>query len=80
MRSKVLKQNNLMLRSEHRERLEAWATSGSLISDSQCWGPASEATVAKLPPPQHNPRDHVASHSRYIYKLRIVARTGEGFA
>jgi hypothetical protein len=31
----VLKQNNLMLRSKRRERLEAWATSGSLISDNQ---------------------------------------------
>jgi hypothetical protein len=27
MRSEVLKQNNLMLRSERRERLEAWAAS-----------------------------------------------------
>jgi len=35
MRSKVLKQDNLMLRSERRERLEAWAASGSLISDGQ---------------------------------------------
>jgi hypothetical protein len=35
MRSKVLKQNNLMLRSERRERLEAWATGDSLISDGQ---------------------------------------------
>jgi uncharacterized protein (DUF486 family) len=35
MRSKVLKQNNLMLRSERRERLEAWATGYSPISDSQ---------------------------------------------
>jgi len=33
----VLKQNNLMLRSEHRERLEAWATGGSLIPDGQHW-------------------------------------------
>jgi hypothetical protein len=31
MRYKVLKQNNLILRSERRERLEAWATSDSLI-------------------------------------------------
>jgi hypothetical protein len=39
MRSKVLKQDNLMLRSE---RLETWATSGSLISDNQYYrtGPA----------------------------------------
>jgi hypothetical protein len=35
MRSKVLKQNNLMLRSERRERLEAWAASDSLILHSQ---------------------------------------------
>jgi hypothetical protein len=33
----VLKQNNLMLRSEHRERLEAWATSDSLILHSKYW-------------------------------------------
>jgi hypothetical protein len=31
----VLKQNNLMLRSERRERLEAWAASDSLILHSQ---------------------------------------------
>jgi hypothetical protein len=35
MRSKLLKQNNLMLRSERRERLEAWATSDPLISHSR---------------------------------------------
>src|SRR5580698_9480058 len=29
MRSNLLKQSNLMLRSEQRERLEAWAASGS---------------------------------------------------
>jgi hypothetical protein len=37
MRSKVLTQNNLMLRSERRERLEASATADSPISDSQYW-------------------------------------------
>jgi len=31
MRSNSLKHNNLMLRSERRERLEAWAESGSQI-------------------------------------------------
>jgi len=31
----VLKQNNLMLRSERRERLDSMATSDSLISHSQ---------------------------------------------
>src|SRR6266436_10418571 len=36
MRSNLLKHKNLMLRSEHRERLEAWATSDSPISHSQC--------------------------------------------
>jgi len=31
----LLKHNNLMLRSERRERLEAWAASDSPISHSQ---------------------------------------------
>jgi len=31
----LLKHNNLMLRSERRERLEAWAASESPISHSQ---------------------------------------------
>jgi hypothetical protein len=35
MRLNLLKQNNLMLRSERRERLEAWAASDRLISRSQ---------------------------------------------
>src|SRR5882762_9415967 len=35
MRSSLLKHNNLMLRSERRERLEAWAASDSPISHSQ---------------------------------------------
>jgi hypothetical protein len=34
MRSNLLKHNNLMLRSERRERLEAWAASDSPISHS----------------------------------------------
>ncbi len=41
MRSNSLKHNNLMLRSERRERLEAWAASDSPISHSQyyfAWG------------------------------------------
>src|SRR3977135_2843960 len=37
MRSNSLKHNNLMLRSERRERLEAWAASDSQISHSQYW-------------------------------------------
>jgi hypothetical protein len=32
----LLKHNNLMLRSERRERLEAWAASDSPSSHSQC--------------------------------------------
>jgi len=35
MRSSLLKHNNLMLRSERRERLEAWAASDSPVSHSQ---------------------------------------------
>src|SRR3981189_184670 len=35
MRSNSLKHNNLMLRSERRERLEAWAASDSPISHNQ---------------------------------------------
>src|SRR5712672_3388929 len=35
MRSNLLKHNNLMLRSERRERLEAWAASDSPISHSR---------------------------------------------
>src|SRR5712672_4373660 len=35
MRSNLLKHNNLMLRSERRERLEAWAARDSPISHSQ---------------------------------------------
>jgi MFS family permease len=35
MRSSLLKHNNLMLRSERRERLEAWAASDSPIFHSQ---------------------------------------------
>jgi hypothetical protein len=35
MRSTLLKHNNLMLRSERRERLEAWAASDSPVSHSQ---------------------------------------------
>src|SRR5712691_8678417 len=35
MRSNLLKHNNLMLRSERRERLEAWAASDPPISRSQ---------------------------------------------
>jgi hypothetical protein len=35
MRSNLMKHNNLMLRSERRERLEAWAASDSPISHSQ---------------------------------------------
>src|ERR1700716_1448434 len=34
-RSNLLKHNNLMLRSERRERLEAWAASDSPISHSR---------------------------------------------
>jgi hypothetical protein len=37
MRSNLLKHNNLMLRSERRERLEAWAASDSHIYDSRYW-------------------------------------------
>jgi hypothetical protein len=37
MRFNLLKHNNLMLRSERRERLEAWAASDSPISHSQYW-------------------------------------------
>jgi hypothetical protein len=37
MRFNLLKHNNLMLRSERRERLEAWAAGGSPISHSQYW-------------------------------------------
>jgi hypothetical protein len=37
MRSNSLKHNNLMLRSERRERLEAWTASDSSISQSQYW-------------------------------------------
>jgi hypothetical protein len=35
MRFNLLKHNNLMLRSERRERLEAWAANDSPISHSQ---------------------------------------------
>jgi hypothetical protein len=35
MKSNLLKHNNLMLRSERRERLEAWAASDSHISHSR---------------------------------------------
>ncbi len=35
MRFSLLKHNNLMLRSERRERLEAWAASDSSISHRQ---------------------------------------------
>jgi len=35
MRFDLLKHNNLMLRSERRERLEAWAASDSDIYDSR---------------------------------------------
>src|SRR6266481_7568770 len=35
MRSSLLKHNNLMLRSERRERLEAWAASDSHIAHSR---------------------------------------------
>src|SRR5467141_4219491 len=42
MRSNLLKHNNLMLRSERRERLEAWAASDSPISHSQYWLPEIE--------------------------------------
>lgn len=35
MRSNLLKRNNLMLKSEHRERLEAWAASDSPLSNSR---------------------------------------------
>src|SRR5216683_1889072 len=37
MRSNLLKHHNLMLRSERRERLEAWAASDSPISHSRYW-------------------------------------------
>jgi hypothetical protein len=37
MRSNLLKHNNLMLRSERRERLEAWAASESGIAHSQTY-------------------------------------------
>src|ERR1700716_3970817 len=44
MRSNLLKHNNLMLRSERRERLEAWAAGDSPISHSQHWhAPRAEA-------------------------------------
>src|SRR6267154_3148382 len=42
MRSNLLKHNNLMLRSERRERLEAWAAGDSPISHSQYWLPEIE--------------------------------------
>ncbi len=37
MRSNLLNHKNLMLRSERRERLEAWAASDLQISHSQYW-------------------------------------------
>src|SRR5712672_4236504 len=43
MRSNLLKHNNLMLRSERRERLEAWAASDSPISHSQYQPPTGGA-------------------------------------
>src|SRR6266568_8100507 len=47
MRSNLLKHNNLMLRSERRERLEAWAASDSPISHSQYYS-ALNATPMRL--------------------------------
>src|SRR5260370_42082124 len=46
MRSNLLKHNNLMLRSERRERLEAWAASNSPISHSRC-----QCMIRKKPAP-----------------------------
>jgi hypothetical protein len=51
MRSNLLKHNNLMLRSERRERLEAWAASDSHIYDgtsvpSACTGSARKPASA----------------------------------
>jgi hypothetical protein len=40
-----LKHNNLMLRSEQRERLEAWATSDSPTSDRQYWSPGTKQVM-----------------------------------
>ena len=44
----MLKHNNLMLKCERRERLEAWAASDSPISHSQYLGPWLTATTGKL--------------------------------
>src|SRR5229473_2724269 len=44
MRSNLLKHDNVMLRSERRERLEAWAASDSPISHSR-WPPAARQGV-----------------------------------
>jgi hypothetical protein len=44
----LLKHNNLMLRSERRERLEAWAANDSPISHSQHY--CQQATVLYKPP------------------------------
>src|SRR6266446_9798968 len=50
MRSNSLKHNNLMLRSERRERLEAWAVSDSPISHSQYWSTLHGVVFAILCP------------------------------
>src|SRR6267143_6183861 len=49
MRSNLLKHSNLMLRSERRERLEAWAASDSPISHSQCWRTLSTFNLPSAP-------------------------------
>jgi ArsC family len=48
MRSNLLKHNNLMLRSEQRERLEAWAASDSPISHSQTRAGRSQKSDEEL--------------------------------
>src|SRR5216683_6231391 len=53
MRSNSLKHNNLMLRSERRERLEAWAASDSPISHSRYYGALT---------PRHRPNRHGRYH------------------
>jgi hypothetical protein len=50
MRSNSLKHNNLMLRSERRERLEAWAAGDSPISHSQYWSTLHGVVFAILCP------------------------------
>src|SRR5712672_4874619 len=76
MRSSLLKHNNLMLRSERRERREAWAASDSPISHSRCWRTLSTFNLPSAPQVQPASIETVAAAEKSIAAARRGVRNG----